>query len=74
MDDWKEVVEDGQVWYIHEEHGNIIKLTEDSYVAMIPRVVKIGPFTSLDNAKSALVWKKDELEAVLEEFNSRVVK
>lgn len=73
-DDWKEVVEDGQIWFVHEEHGNIIKLTEDSYVAMLPKVLRLGPFSSLENAKSALVWKKEELEAALEEFNTKVMK
>lgn len=73
-DDWKEVVEDGQEWFVHEEHGNIVKLGEDSYVAMLPRVVKLGPFSSLENAKSALVWKREELDAVLEDLNRKLVK
>jgi hypothetical protein len=73
-DDWKEVVEDEQVWFVHEEHGNIIQVGENSYIAMFPKVVRLGPFSSLENAKSALVWKKQEVDVMIEEFNQKVTK
>ena len=73
-DDWKEVVEDGQVYFIHDEHGTVIKLTDDSYIACMAKIVKFGPLSSLENAKSVLVWKKEELDEVLEEFNKKIMK
>lgn len=69
MSDWREVAEEGQIIYVHDEHGNIVKLGEQCFLALMPKVIKLGPFTDLEHAKSALTWKKKEIEALLEEFS-----
>jgi hypothetical protein len=68
MSDWKEVVEEGRVFWINDELGNVVKVGDDSYVAMVPLICRLGPFNSLEDAKEALTHKQ-ELKNIIEEYN-----
>lgn len=50
---WKEHIEEGVVWYIHEKLGNIQKTVDGKYVIMAPRVFRLGPFDNLEEAQKA---------------------
>lgn len=65
---WKELIEEGVVWYVNDEVGNVQKLSNGQYVAMVPRVVKLGPFNSLEEAKQAAM-DKEGLSRIIETYN-----
>ena len=69
MSEWKEVAEEGQIIYVNEDYGNVVKLGDQMYLALLPKIIKLGPFTDLEHAKSALMWKTKDLDEVLEKFN-----
>ena len=73
MSNWVEVVEEGQIYYINEELGNIVKVTDTMYVSMVPKVLRFGPFSSLEEAKK-IFEKKSEIELALNELNSNLTK
>lgn len=73
MSDWKEVIEEGQVIYVNDEYGNIVKLGNESFLSLYPKIIKFGPFSDLEHAKSALIWQKEKLDNLLEEFNNTFV-
>lgn len=54
MSQWQEVSEEGKTFYVNEELGNIVKITETTFIAMYPKIIKLGPFSSLEEAKEAL--------------------
>ena len=72
MNNWKEVVEEGSVIYVNEEVGNVVKTPDGKYVCMIPKVIKLGPFDTLDVAQS-VAEDKENLERNLENFNLNLV-
>jgi len=74
VSDWREVVEDGRVFWVHDTIGNVMKLAEGSYIAMIPKVVKMGPFKTPEEAQGAAIKNRTELDHVLEEYNSELMK
>jgi hypothetical protein len=73
MSDWKQVAEEGQVFWVHEEHGNVLKAGDGVYISMLPKVIRLGPFETLEQAQSALANGKQALEAALDEFNDKLL-
>ena len=71
MSDWKEVIENGSVYYVNEEVGTIIKTAEGLFIACFPKIVKMGPFDSLTAAQSSFEFK-NELDASLDQYNAVV--
>lgn len=71
MSDWQKTEEDGIEYFINEELGNIVKIGDNMYVAMAPRIVKIGPFQNPEAAQKHLEEKKEELDKYVEEYNLR---
>lgn len=71
MSKWEEVVEQGQLFYVNNDVGNIAKLG-DIYVSLLPMVCKLGPFKTLDEAKAAFS-KKEELKKAIEQFNQTLL-
>ncbi len=69
MSNWVEMVEDGQVYYVNEDVGNILKVAESMYIAMMPKVLKLGPFSSLEDAKAAFDRKK-EIDDLVTQYNT----
>lgn len=65
---WKEHVIEGQVWYVNEEVGNVQKIAGGQFVAMVPKVVRLGPFDTLEQAQQA-AEDKEGLERVTETYN-----
>ena len=74
MSNWIEMQEEGQTIFVNEELGNIVKINDTCYIALFPKIIKFGPFTSLENAKQTLENCKDSLELALAEYNNKVVK
>lgn len=73
MSDWKEVSEEGVVCYVHDELGQVTKLTEGVYVGMMPKVIKFGPFDTLEQTQQAMVTNKAVVEKMLDDFNHNLV-
>lgn len=72
MSKWAECTEEGHVFYISED-GNVAKLAEDIFVAIVPATVKLGPFSTVDEAKQAVDRNKETLRQYLENYNDSLV-
>lgn len=72
MSNWKEVVEEGHVFYVSEA-GNVVKLGEGSFVAIVPATVKLGPFETAEQAQQVVEQNKDALKKYLENFNEHLL-
>jgi hypothetical protein len=69
MSNWIEIVEEGVVLYENDEVGCIRKLSDDAYLGLLPKVIKLGPFKDLEEAKRILVMVKADFNRVVEEYN-----
>lgn len=72
MSGWKEVIEEGQVFYVHEELGTIAKTIDGKFVAMLPKVMRFGPFDTMEQAQQAF-QNKVSLEQWLDQYNQNLV-
>lgn len=73
MSNWTEIVEEGQVFWVNNELGNVVKVDDKAYVAMLPKIIRLGPFETLEQAQKALEINKASLENVLASFNYDLV-
>jgi len=73
MDDWNEMTVEGSTMWVSDTHGTIMKTPNGQYVAMVPKVIRVGPFTDLDPAKSACE-DTTKLNQVLDEYNLEVIR
>jgi len=73
MNEWKEVIEDGVVCYVNEEYGQVTKLTDGAYLSLVPKIIKLGPFETLEQAQQAIVKNKAVINSMLDDFNHNLV-
>jgi len=71
--EWKKIEEDGLIFYINNEYGNIAELSENSFIVIMPKAVKLGPFESLDQAKQIMVQNKKSLDELIDNFNDSIM-
>lgn len=69
---WREQLEDEQLWYINDDIGSIYQTSNGQFVAMVPKVVKLGPFNTIEEAKQ-VAEDKEGLERVLDQYNLQLV-
>ena len=74
MNKWTHLTENGQDFWVNEKIGNIVKASDtsagtDYFVAMIPKVVKLGPFETLEEAKQAAEQNVERLQEWARQFN-----
>lgn len=69
---WKQVIEEGQVIWVNESVGNVIKTPGGKYVAAIPKIIKLGPFHTVEEAQQA-AENQDSLQRVLDNYNLSLV-
>lgn len=70
---WEQVNEDGGTFWVHNDHGNVFKQTDSSYIAMVPKVFKLGPFKTLEEAQKVLETCKQEISQAIDVVNERLV-
>lgn len=69
---WEEVeLEGSTIW--NSDSGTVFKTPEGSYVAGVPRVVKLGPFASVEEAQQAAEDADGGLDRALEQYNLNLV-
>jgi hypothetical protein len=73
MGNWTEIVEEGQVFWVHSELGNVLKAGEGVYIAMMPKVIRLGPFETLDQAKLVLSQNKKTVDETLDKLNDNLI-
>lgn len=73
MSNWEEVIEEGRVFWINDEVGSIMKSGEGMYFGFLPKVLKLGPFTSKEEAQRAMTQNLDTLNALVENFNRQLI-
>jgi hypothetical protein len=73
MSDWKEVIEDECTYFVHDELGSVVKLADGIYVSMMPKVIRLGPFETEEQAKQSLEQNRKAIDEVLDNFNHNLV-
>lgn len=71
MSSWERVIEEGRVFWVNNDVGNIMKVG-DFYVSMMPMICRLGPFKTLEEAQAAFS-KKAELKQAIEHFNETMM-
>jgi hypothetical protein len=71
---WEEVHEDGKRFYVHPTLGNICEIEPGKYVVLLPKIVKLGFFETLEGAKDTASSCQEKLNLTLELFNSEITK
>lgn len=71
MSNWEKEVDGEQEWYTNEQLGSITKVA-DLYIAMFPKLVKIGPFKTFEEAEKSLKDKAG-LDKLLDQYNMEIV-
>lgn len=75
MSEWKEIIEEGQVYYVNEMLGNIVKLpADDGFIVVYPKLIKLGPFKTLNDAKGILENKRNMIDNLVDQFNLDLIK
>ena len=72
MSDWQEVHENGQVFWVHDELGNVLKSGE-KFFALMPKVIRLGPFESREQAQQVLSENRKAVDQVLDGLNTELV-
>lgn len=62
---WEKVVEEGQEFWVNEELGNVVKTGKETYVALMPKVLRFGPFNSSEEAQQFIEEASKKLDSVL---------
>ena len=70
---WEKVEEDGTNYWINEEIGNIVQLKDNEFVVLYPRVIKLGPFSTVEQAQAAIMDNKDSIDIMIKNFNLSLV-
>jgi hypothetical protein len=73
MDNWNHIKESGNDFWINESVGNIVKLNNGTFKAMLPKIIELGPFSSLEEAKQAIANNINNLELYLQQFNNSLI-
>ncbi len=76
MSEWKEVTEEGQVYFVNEELGNILKGAEGCYISLMPKIVRLGPFETLEQAQKVMDERKtiDEMiDTTVDTYNENIL-
>ncbi|MBI2449290.1 hypothetical protein HYV49_03255 [Candidatus Pacearchaeota archaeon] len=67
--EWQVVEENGQEYHIHEKYGNIVKIEDGSYLVLIPKIFRLGPFKELEMAKRTAISNQRSLDELAKNFN-----
>lgn len=73
MSNWEKVVEDGLEIWVNEDLGNVYRLPTGEFVAMIPKILKFGPFKTTEQGQAFVESKKQEIEQALDVLNEKLV-
>lgn len=73
MSKWEFVEEDGLEVWVNEEIGNVYRLQNGEFVAMLPKVLKFSPFKTSEEAKTFLETKKEVIQQELDMLNEKLV-
>lgn len=69
MDEWEVVQEDGQECYVSSKYGSIFKLEDGTYLTLIPKIFRLGPFKDLEAAKRTAISNQKSLDELSKNFN-----
>ena len=60
MSEWqKEVVENQEFW-VNDSVGSIMKTNERKFLVLIPKIIQLGPFETLEEAQNKAAEFKNE--------------
>jgi hypothetical protein len=67
MSKWEHVVENDINFWVSETIGTIMEIEKDKYVLMLPKVVKLGIFNSVEDAQQAIELNLGSFNKFVEE-------
>ena len=70
---WKEISEDGVIYYVNDEVGTVVRTADGKYISLYPKVLKFGMFDTLEQAKT-VYQNLDGINTLLEQYNENLVK
>ena len=73
MSEWQEVVEEGVVFWVNQDLGNVQKMPDGAYVALMPKIIKLGPFETVEQAQQCLSANKASIDELLKNYNSSLL-
>ncbi len=65
---WNEIIVEGKLMW-QSDHGTVFKTPDGKFVSGVPRVVKLGPFDTVEEAKQAAEDGDGNLDRAIENFN-----
>jgi hypothetical protein len=65
---WNERVIEGKLMW-ESDHGTVFKTPDGKFVAGVPRVIKLGPFDTVEEAKQAAEDPEGNLDRTIETYN-----
>ena len=60
MSEWQKLVEENQEFWVNDEIGSIMKTNERKFLVLIPKVIQLGPFETLEEAQNKATEFKNE--------------
>jgi len=72
MGRWTKVVEADQIFFINEEIGNILETLDGKFLATIPKIVRLGPFDTLEAAKQS-AEDREGLNKTIDTYNLHLI-
>lgn len=70
---WEETVIEGKVMW-QSDHGTVFKTPDGKFVAGVPRVIKLGPFQTVEEAQQIAEDSDGNLDRLLENYNIHLTK
>ena len=67
--EWKHVVENETNYWINEDIGNIMQTKEKAFIVLCPKVIKLGPFSNVEDAQQAIESNQKKIDELLDGFN-----
>lgn len=74
MSNWERVEEEGNVFWVDEDHGNVFQQGPEAYVALMPKILKLGPFKTLEQAQTVLENYKQRISEAVDIANAEILK
>ena len=60
MNEWQKTVEENQEFWVNDSVGSIMKTNERKFLVLIPKIVQLGPFETLEEAQNKATEFKNE--------------
>ena len=68
---WNESKAEGKTFW-ESDYGTIFKTPEGQFIAGVPRIIKLGPFDNIEEAKKFAEDSEGNINRMLENYNLEI--